>query len=106
MRAGRTLPTIASIQRAVADDYGVSVSDLKGPDVHRRFVRPRHTAMVLAYQLTDHSKARISSFFGKSLNTAGEAIAKVYRRRDAECHEKLRRLTLDLLRSAIGEMGR
>ena len=97
--AGRTaLPTVAAIKRAVADEFGVTVTDLEGSSVLRIHSRPRHAAMLLAYRLTNHSKARISAFFRKSPNLAGAVIAREERAGDRKIHEALRRATLSLVR--------
>jgi hypothetical protein len=94
--AGRI--SIAQIKRAVAAEYGVAVAELDGLSVLRVHSRPRHAAMLLAFRLTDHSKARISSFFRKSPNLAGAVIARQEKRLDPKLHESLRKVTLALVR--------
>jgi chromosomal replication initiation ATPase DnaA len=92
------LPTIAAIQSAVASEYGVTVADLKGPSTLRKHSRPRHAAITLSYRLTDHSKARIATFFRRHPNLALFAIRKIERRNDPVAHEAMRRVTLALVR--------
>lgn len=87
---------VAEIKEAVARDYGVTVADLDSPSVLRVHSRPRHAAMLLAYLLTDHSKARISSFFHKSPNLAGAVIARDQRAADPNMRKAMKRITLEL----------
>lgn len=90
------LPTVAAIKRAVAAEYGVSVADLDGRSRLRIHARPRHVAMVLAYRLTDHPKARISFFFRRSPNLVGEVIGQSHP--DQTTLNAMRRVTLQLVR--------
>ena len=95
---GRGYFTVAQIKAFVADSYGVSVADIDGPGKHRRFAEPRHVAMVLAYHLTSQSKALISVRFNKHPNTAGDAINAFHAGRERKLRDKVRRLTLELVR--------
>ena len=56
--------TIAAIQQAVADHYGISLDDLKSRRRHREVTVPRQLAMYLARELTDASFPRIGQEFG------------------------------------------
>jgi chromosomal replication initiator protein len=105
---GRGLPTVERIQRAVCREYGVSFDKMRQPAPTERCFhntydvsRPRQTAMALAFLLTEHSQTRIGQFFGGRDHTtvrhAREVVAK-RRRSDPELHEKMRRLTLELVR--------
>lgn len=55
---------VSDIQRAAADFFGVTYADLVGPERARRIVLPRHIAMYLARELTEHSLPAIGSRFG------------------------------------------
>lgn len=102
------LPSVAAIQRAVADHYGVTVGDLRrerpigvrGVNTFE-FSRPRQAAMALSVMLTELSYPRIGQFFGnRNHATVRHANVSVARRRrnDPALHEFMRRLTLDLVR--------
>jgi chromosomal replication initiator protein len=56
--------TIELIANAVADVWGVSVADLRGPRRFHSYVDPRHVAFALAYKLTQHSVTVIGRWFG------------------------------------------
>jgi chromosomal replication initiator protein len=57
-------PTMASILCAVAERYGVSVEDLKGPRRYRNFVIPRHEAMYEMVERRLWSLPQIGRFMG------------------------------------------
>lgn len=57
-------PTIAAIQAAVCDRYGVGIADLLSSRQGRRIGRPRHVAMWLCRRLTPHSMCMIGRRFG------------------------------------------
>ncbi len=50
--------TIDSIQRAVAEEFGVDIVDLKGKNNHHAVVAPRQIAMYLSRILTAASLPR------------------------------------------------
>ena len=56
--------TIESIQRAVAEQFGMKVSDLKQKNNSRNVVVPRQIAMYLARELTGESLPAIGRHFG------------------------------------------
>lgn len=106
-RAG--LPTIAQIQQATAREFNVPVEQMREPSPTRKCFRngyaasrPRQAAIALAFLLTDHSRARIGHFFGGRDPTtvlhASRVVAKRCRT-DPRLHERLRRITLELIRS-------
>lgn len=56
--------TIEKIQRAVAEYFSVSVSDLRSKRRTKSIARPRQIAMYLIRTLTDHSLPEIGEYFG------------------------------------------
>jgi len=58
------MPTIAQIQRAVCEHYGLAMGDLLGPSHRQAFARPRRVGYWLAREYTSCSWGQISSAFG------------------------------------------
>ena len=58
------LVTIDNIQRVVADQYKLKISDLLSKRRSRSIARPRQVAMYLAKELTNHSLPEIGDAFG------------------------------------------
>ena len=58
------LITIESIQKIVADRYGIKVSDMYSKTRQQKIVRPRQIAMSLARDLTQYSLPQIGESFG------------------------------------------
>lgn len=58
------LPTVAEIQREVADLFVISVSEIKSDRRARHIVRPRQIAMYLSRELTPKSLPEIGRRFG------------------------------------------
>ena len=58
------LMTIEQIQKTVATYYNVRVSDLLSAKRDRKITLPRHVAMAIAKQLTNHSLPTIGDAFG------------------------------------------
>lgn len=87
--------TIESIQRAVAEQFGMRVSDLKQKNNSRQVVVPRQIAMYLAKQMTEASLPEIGRQFGnKHHTTVMHSIAKIdeQRRTDKDLHRMLNKL--------------
>ena len=87
--------TIEAIQRAVAEQFGMKVSDLKQKNNSRNVVVPRQIAMYLAKQMTEASLPEIGRQFGnKHHTTVMHSIAKVdeQRRTDKDLHRTLNKL--------------
>jgi chromosomal replication initiator protein len=57
-------PTIASIQEAICKHFGISRDELLSRSRAQRLAWPRHVAMYLARELTDHSLPVIGRQFG------------------------------------------
>ncbi len=57
-------PTIASIQDAICKHFGISREDLLSRSRAQRLAWPRHVAMYLTRELTDHSLPVIGRHFG------------------------------------------
>jgi chromosomal replication initiator protein len=99
------LPTVFEIQRIVSRASRVRVSSLRAPfgcvRNGRRIARARQLSMCLAARLTDHSLNRIGHFHGRrDHSTVVHACRVVERRcrRDARLRNRMRRLTLELIR--------
>jgi chromosomal replication initiator protein len=87
--------TIEAIQRAVAEQFGMKVSDLKQKNNSRNVVVPRQIAMYLAKQMTEASLPEIGRQFGnKHHTTVMHSIGKIdeLRRTDKDLHRTLNKL--------------
>ena len=70
--------TIEAIQRAVAEQFGMRVGELKQKNNSRQIVVPRQIAMYLAKQMTEASLPEIGrQFGGKHHTTVMHSIAKI-----------------------------
>ncbi len=70
--------TIEAIQRAVAEQFGMRVTELKQKNNSRQIVVPRQIAMYLAKQMTEASLPEIGrQFGGKHHTTVMHSIAKI-----------------------------
>jgi len=56
--------SIETIQKAVADFYSLSISDLKGKKRNQKIVYPRQLAMFICREMTDFSTTEIGEAFG------------------------------------------
>ncbi len=87
--------TIEAIQRAVAEQFGMRVADLKQKNNSRNVVVPRQIAMYLAKQMTEASLPEIGRQFGnKHHTTVMHSIGKIdeQRRTDKDLHRTLNKL--------------
>jgi chromosomal replication initiator protein len=87
--------TIEAIQRAVAENFGMRISDLKQKNNSRNVVVPRQIAMYLAKQMTEASLPEIGRQFGnKHHTTVMHSISKIdeLRRADKDLHRTLNKL--------------
>jgi chromosomal replication initiator protein len=87
--------TIESIQRAVSENFGMRVVDLKQKNNSRNVVVPRQIAMYLAKQMTEASLPEIGRQFGnKHHTTVMHSIGKIdeLRRTDKDLHRTLNKL--------------
>ncbi len=87
--------TIEAIQRAVAEQFGMRVSDLKQKNNSRNVVVPRQIAMFLAKQMTEASLPEIGRQFGnKHHTTVMHSIGKIddQRRNDKDLQRTLNKL--------------
>ena len=86
------MTTIAQIQRAVAEHYGVTVLEMRSARQTRAILTPRHVAMYLARHLTQHSLPAIARQFGdRDHTTVMHAERKIDR-----CRQNNRALADDL----------
>jgi chromosomal replication initiator protein len=56
--------TVDKIQKIIADNFDIKVSDIKKSGRSKVIAFPRHIAMYLSKELTNHSLAEIGDFFG------------------------------------------
>jgi chromosomal replication initiator protein len=87
--------TIEAIQRAVAEQFGMRVIELKQKNNSRAVVVPRQIAMYLAKQMTEASLPEIGrQFGGKHHTTVMHSIAKIddLRRSDKSLNSTLNKL--------------
>jgi chromosomal replication initiator protein len=77
--------TIESIQRAVAEQFGMRIAELKQKSNSRQIVVPRQIAMYLAKQLTEASLPEIGrQFGGKHHTTVMHSIGKIDEQRRSD----------------------
>jgi len=67
-------PTIAHIQRVVAQAFGVDLRDMRGKRQHRDVARPRQVAMYIAYHLTGRTSAEIARMFLRDRTTVQHSV--------------------------------
>jgi chromosomal replication initiator protein len=87
--------TIEAIQRAVAEQFGMRVAELKQKNNSRQIVVPRQIAMYLAKQLTEASLPEIGrQFGGKHHTTVMHSISKIdeQRRNDKDLNRTVNKL--------------
>ncbi len=87
--------TIEAIQRAVAEHFGMRVSELKQKNNSRQIVVPRQIAMYLAKQMTEASLPEIGrQFGGKHHTTVMHSIGKIdeLRRNDKDLNRTINKL--------------
>ena len=87
--------TIEAIQRAVAENFGMRIPDLKQKNNSRNVVVPRQIAMYLAKQMTEASLPEIGrQFGGKHHTTVMHSIGKIdeQRRTDKDLHRTINKL--------------
>ena len=89
------LPTIVSIQKAVADFYGLRVDDLRSRGRNKSIVLPRQVAMYLCREIVKASLPDIGDGFGgKDHSTVIHACEKIKRKMAGE--ELFRKQVQDL----------
>ncbi|HEV2464382.1 MAG TPA: chromosomal replication initiator protein DnaA [Acidobacteriaceae bacterium] len=87
--------TIEAIQRAVSEQFGMRITELKQKNNSRAVVVPRQIAMYLAKQMTEASLPEIGrQFGGKHHTTVMHSIAKIdeQRRSDKSLNSTLNKL--------------
>ena len=88
--------TIDAIQRAVAEQFGLRVTEIKAKSNSRAIVFPRQVAMYLAKQMTEASLPEIGrQFGGKHHTTVMHSIGKIdeQRQSDKDLNRLLNKLT-------------
>ncbi|GAB1406596.1 chromosomal replication initiator protein DnaA [Thermomonas brevis] len=94
-RAQQQAISIANIQKAVADYYGLQLKEMLGKKRTRSLARPRQVAMALAKELTDHSLPEIGSAFdGRDHTTVLHACRQIRHlmESDGKLHEDWEKL--------------
>jgi chromosomal replication initiator protein len=77
--------TIDAIQKAVAEQFGLRVTEIKAKSNSRAIVFPRQIAMYLAKQMTEASLPEIGrQFGGKHHTTVMHSIAKIEEQRQSD----------------------
>lgn len=69
--------TIEDIQKVVAEEYGITVEELRSKQRKERLVFPRHIAIYIAHELTDLSWTDIGNAFNKDHSTTIHASEKI-----------------------------
>jgi chromosomal replication initiator protein len=88
--------TIESIQKAVAEQFGLRVPEIKAKNNSRQIVYPRQIAMYLAKHLTEASLPEIGrQFGGKHHTTVMHSVEKIetVRKNDKDLNRLLNKLT-------------
>ncbi len=89
-RAQQQAISIANIQKAVADYYGLQLREMLGKKRTRSLARPRQVAMALAKELTEHSLPEIGmAFDGRDHTTVLHACRQIRQlmESDGKLHE-------------------
>jgi chromosomal replication initiator protein len=69
--------TLAEIAATMADGYGVTVDDIRGPSRSRRAIVPARDAfMSISRKLTPKSSTQIGQFVGRHHTTVLDGIAR------------------------------
>jgi chromosomal replication initiator protein len=92
--------TLSEVAKAVARQFGVSLSGLRGKKRAHGVVLPRQCAMFLARELTDHSLLAIAQFFGRRHHSTVLHACK--RMESAQDSEPALRQHLAQIRSRLG----
>ncbi len=98
-RAQQQAISIANIQKAVADYYGLQLKEMLGDKRTRSLARPRQMAMALAKELTEHSLPEIGHQFGNRDHTTvmhAHRKIKELRESDSKLHEDWEKLVRKL----------
>lgn len=94
-RAQQQAISIANIQKAVADYYGLQLKEMLGKKRTRSLARPRQVAMALAKELTEHSLPEIGDAFdGRDHTTVLHACRQIrqLKEHDGKLHEDWEKL--------------
>lgn len=96
---GHERPTMEQISEVVAEEFGVSVAELKSKSRLRRMCAPRQVAMWLGRKLTLGSLEDIGRFFERDHTTVLYGMNRVY---DRMTRDKFFRESLETLVSRLG----
>jgi len=88
--------TVDRIQKGVADNFDIKISDIKKGGRSKAISYPRHLAMYLSRELTNHSLAEIGEYFGgRDHTTVLHAYEKI--KRELTHNPKLKELLTTLI---------
>ena len=65
------------IQKVIANDYNISVSELKGKQKDKKFAVPRQIAIYIAREVTELSYTELGNEFGKDHSTIMHAYKNI-----------------------------
>lgn len=75
--SGKDAPSVERIQEIVAEEYGITVDDLKSRQRHERFAFPRQIAIYIACAISGMSLPEIGKAFNKDHSTVIHARDKI-----------------------------
>lgn len=96
---GQRNVTVEAIQKVIESEYGISHSDLIGSKRTKEVMIPRHIAIWLTRELTDHTLAEIGTKFGgRSHATVKHSISWVdeQKKKNRNLYDQLTRITEQL----------
>lgn len=89
LKEPKKLVTVDFIQRCVAEDFTISLQEIKTKKRNKNIVLPRQVAMYLSRELTDLSLPEIGNFFGgKDHTTVLHSYNKI--KKEINCNEVLK----------------
>lgn len=71
---------VAEIKQAVAEYFGIRVTDIDGPRRYRTFAWPRHLAYVLSWEVSNLTMPTIARLFGRDPSTLSKSINDMRKR--------------------------
>jgi chromosomal replication initiator protein len=88
---------VPTIQKSVANYFGIKFSELMSSSRSQKFVAPRHLAMYLSKELLGISTTEIAEFFGKKDHTTViHAISKIKETTSTDLKEHIKEIKIKL----------
>lgn len=75
-------PLLLQVERAVAETFGISIEELRGPRRPMYVAHPRHVVWFLAHEILKFSYSRIAYLYGRDHTTIMHGIARVRKSED------------------------